>query len=203
VSFTKEDAERAASYAANAQREALRGSAQSMDDFLRGLGMEVRFGPVGTLELERSTQLINKTNQFNLTTVRRTQDEIEALAGAKDALVLGMDIKDKYGDYGLVGVSILKKQNKTCLIDTLLMSCRVLGRGAEATFLAKLAEAAKSLGCDEMRGKYIPTPKNAMVKDLYQRFNFTHDAKTGEWVVKIAEAPKTPAHIDAALKLTG
>lgn len=173
----------------------------SEEDFRKSLNLRIDVFAAQKQHLARVTQLINKTNQFNLTTLRRTQDEVEALADANDALVLGMDIKDKYGDYGLVGVTILKKQNKTCIIDTLLMSCRVLGRGAEATFIAKMAEAAKTLGCDEMRGKYIPTQKNAMVKDLYQRFNFTHDAKTDDWVVKIAEAPSTPAHIDAALRL--
>jgi FkbH-like protein len=173
----------------------------SEDDFRKSLNLRIDVFAAQKQHIARVTQLINKTNQFNLTTLRRTQDEVEALAEDKNALVLGMDIKDKYGDYGLVGVTILKKQNKACVIDTLLMSCRVLGRGAEATFIAKMAEAAKTLGCDEMRGKYIPTQKNAMVKDLYQRFNFTHDAKTDEWVVKIAEAPATPAHIDAALRL--
>jgi FkbH-like protein len=152
--------------------------------------------------LSRVTQLINKTNQFNLTTIRRTQDEVEALTASRDALVLGMHISDKYGDYGLVGVSILKKENTTCVIDTLLMSCRVLGRGAEDTFIAKLAEAARTLDCDELRGKYIATPKNAMVKDLYGRFNFSRVGETYEWTVKIKEAPQSPEHIDAALRLS-
>jgi FkbH-like protein len=186
------------------QADGIRQQAQetmSEDDFRKSLNLKIDVFAAQPQHLARVTQLINKTNQFNLTTVRRTQDEVEALVEANDALVLGMDIKDKYGDYGLVGVSILQKKAKACVIDTLLMSCRVLGRGAEATFIAKLAEAAKSLGCDEMRGKYIPTQKNAMVKDLYQRFNFRHDAATDEWVVKLAEAPQTPAHIDAALRL--
>ena len=65
----------------------------------------------------------------------------------------------------------------------------------------ELAEAAKTLDCDEVRGKYIPTGKNAMVKDLYQRFNFRHDPQSDEWVVKIAEAPQTPEHIEVALHL--
>jgi FkbH-like protein len=173
----------------------------SEDDFRRSLNLTIDVFATQKQHLARVTQLINKTNQFNLTTIRRTQDEVEALAVSKDALVLGMDIRDKYGDYGLVGVGILRTENKTCLIDTLLMSCRVLGRGAEDTFIAKLAEAATTLGCDEMRGKYIPTPKNAMVADLYQRFNFRHDARTDEWSVKLAEAPQTPAHIHATLSL--
>ena len=197
---TDEDRRRTEMMAAdNIRQQAQEG--MSEEDFRKSLNLKIDVFAAQKQHLARVTQLINKTNQFNLTTVRRTQDEVEALAEAKDALVLGMDIKDKYGDYGLVGVSILKKQSKVCVIDTLLMSCRVLGRGAEATFIAKLAEAATSLGCDEMRGKYIPTQKNAMVKDLYQRFNFRHDAATDEWVVRLAEAPKTPAHIDAALRL--
>ena len=82
------------------------------------------------------------------------------------------------------------------------MSCRVLGRGAEDTFIAKLAEAAKTLDCDEMRGKYIPTNKNAMVKDLYKRFKFIYDSQTDEWIVNLSNAPQTPAHIDVELRLS-
>jgi len=164
----------------------------SEEEFRKSLNLKIDVFAAQKQHLARVTQLINKSNQFNLTTVRRTQDEVEALSIAKDALVLGMDIKDKYGDYGLVGVSILKKEDKACIIDTLLMSCRVLGRGAEDTFIAKLAEAAKTLDCDEMRGKYIPTNKNAMVKDLYKRFKFIYDSQTDEWIVNLSNAPQTP-----------
>jgi FkbH-like protein len=173
----------------------------SEDEFRKSLNLKIDIFSMQKQHLARVTQLINKTNQFNLTTIRRTQDEVEAFAVSKDALVMGMDIKDKYGDYGLVGVAILEKRNRTCVIDTLLMSCRVLGRGAEDTFIAKLAEAARTLDCDEMRGMYIPSAKNAMVKNLYQRFNFSHDAETDEWIVKLSEAPQTPEHIDATLSL--
>lgn len=197
---TDEDRRRAEMMAADNIRQQAQ-ETMSEDDFRKSLNLKIDVFAAQKQHLARITQLINKTNQFNLTTLRRTQDEVEAFADSKDTLVLGMDIKDKYGDYGLVGVAILKKQNKVCIIDTLLMSCRVLGRGAEATFIAKLAEAAKTLNCDELRGKYIPTQKNAMVKDLYQRFDFQHDKATDEWVVKLVAAPKTPAHIDASLRL--
>src|SRR5262245_55233086 len=145
--------------------------------------------------------MINKTNQFNLTTIRRTQEEVEALGTCKDALVLAMDVRDKYGDYGLVGVSILKKQNRTCIIDTLLMSCRVLGRGVEDTFLAKLGEAARKLGLDQRSGRYMPTAKNPMFKDLYHRFNFKYEPDTDAWVVNLSEAPASPQYVHAALRL--
>jgi len=197
---TDEDRRRTEMMAADNIRQETQ-ETMSEEDFRKSLNLKIDVFAAQKQHLARVTQLINKTNQFNLTTVRRTQDEVEALSIAKEALVLGMDIKDKYGDYGLVGVSILKKEDKTCVIDTLLMSCRVLGRGAEDTFIAKLAEAAKTLDCDEMRGKYIPTGKNAMVKDLYQRFNFSHDSKTNDWIVHLSKAPKTPEHIDAVLRL--
>jgi FkbH-like protein len=188
------------------QTDGLRQQAQdtmSEEDFRKSLQLRIDVFAAQKQHLARVTQLINKTNQFNLTTVRRSQAEVEALAGQKNALVLGMNIRDKYGDYGLVGAAVLKKDGKACVIDTLLMSCRVLGRGVEATFLSKLAEAAASLGCEELRGQYIPTPKNGMVKDLYAKSGFKQDAGSGDWAIRLAEAPRTPAHIEASLKLAG
>jgi FkbH-like protein len=173
----------------------------SEEEFRKSLNLRIEVFAAQKQHFARVTQLINKTNQFNLTTVRRTQDEVEELAASKDALVLGMDIKDKYGEYGLVGIAILRKQDKICLIDTLLMSCRVLGRGAEDTFVAKLAEAAKILECSEMRGKYVPTAKNGMVKDLYKRFNFSYDSQSDEWVAPLSDVPKAPEHIDVSLRI--
>ena len=197
---TDEDRRRTEMMAADNIRQETQ-ETMSEEEFRKSLNLKIDVFAAQKQHLARVTQLINKTNQFTMTTIRRTQDEVEALANSKDAFVLGMDIKDKYGDYGLVGVAILKKENKSCVIDTLLMSCRVLGRGAEDTFIAKIAEAAKTLDCDEMRGKYIPTAKNGMVKDLYQRFNFCYDPPTDEWIVKLSQAPKTPEHIDALLRL--
>lgn len=198
--ITDEDRRRTEMMAADNARLEIQ-EAMSEEEFRRSLNLKIEVFAAQKQHLARVTQLINKTNQFNLTTVRRTQDEVEELVGSKDALVLGMDIKDKYGDYGLVGVTILKKKAKSCVIDTLLMSCRVLGRGAEDTLIAKLAEAAKSLGCDEIRGRYIATSKNAMVKDFYRHFNFQHEPQTDEWFVRITEAPRTPENIDAILLL--
>ena len=198
--ITDEDRRRTEMMAADSARLEIQ-EAMSEEEFRKSLNLKIEVFAAQKQHLARVTQLINKTNQFNLTTVRRTQDEVEELVGSKDALVLGMDIKDKYGDYGLVGVTILKKKAKSCVIDTLLMSCRVLGRGAEDTLIAKLAEAAKSLGCDEIRGRYIATSKNAMVKDFYRHFNFQHEPQTDEWFVRITEAPRTPENIDAILLL--
>jgi FkbH-like protein len=197
---TDEDRRRTEMMAADNIRQQTQ-ETMSEDEFRKSLNLKVDVFAVQRQHLARVTQLINKTNQFTMTTIRRTQDEVEALAMSKDALVLAMDIKDKYGEYGLVGVAILKKEHHSCVIDTLLMSCRVLGRGAEDTFIAKLAEAARTLGCSEMSGKYIPTAKNGMVKDLYKSFNFTYDSQSDQWFINLSIAPKTPDHIDAVLRL--
>ena len=200
IEVTDEDRRRTEMLAADNIRQQAQ-ETMSEEEFRKSLNLKIDVFAAEKHHLARVTQLINKTNQFNLTTIRRSLDEVEALAVAKDVLVLGMDIRDKYGDYGLVGVAILRKETNTCIIDTLLMSCRVLGRGAEHTFIAKLAEAARTLGCAEMRGRYLPTAKNAMVTDLYQRFNFAYDSQSDTWVVKLSEAPATPSHIDAVLRL--
>ncbi len=196
--LTDEDRRRTEMMSADIARQSEQ-SQMSEDDFRKSLELKIEVFATQKQHLARVTQLINKTNQFNLTTRRRTQSDVEALAMRKDALVLGMDIKDKYGDYGLVGVAIIEKQGHTCLIDTLLMSCRVLGRGAETTFLAQIAAAAKSLGCSLLRGTYIETPKNAMVKDFYSRFGFKADGDG--WSLPVAEAPAIPDHLQTPLTL--
>ncbi|MCC7036914.1 MAG: HAD-IIIC family phosphatase [Alphaproteobacteria bacterium] len=198
LQITDEDRKRTEMMAADQQRSAVQ-ETMSEEDFRKSLQLKIDIFAAEKQHLARITQLVNKTNQFNLTTIRRTQDEIEQLAASQDSLVLGMTIADKYGDYGLVGVAILSKNGTTADIDTLLMSCRVLGRGAEETFIAQLAAAAASLGCTGLRGKYIATAKNDMVKDLYARFKFATDGDG--WILKTADAAGIPAHIDASLRL--
>ena len=145
--------------------------------------------------IARVTQLINKTNQFNLTTIRRTQDEVEVLARSPRHRVIGMELKDKYGDYGLTGVAILEKKGEACVIDTLLMSCRILGRDAETAFISLLAAQAAAMGCDAITGQYLPTAKNALVKDLYQKHGMTYNAAQDMWSVPVALVTQVPAYI--------
>lgn len=190
--ITDEDLNRTEMMQAETTRKDLQ-ETMSEDDFRKSLGLAIDIFAAETQHIARVTQLINKTNQFNLTTRRRTQPEVEALAKDINARVLGMTIRDKYGDYGLVGAAILKKSGDVCDIDTLLMSCRVLGRGAETTLIAGIAKAAQSLGCTGLRGEYIPTAKNAMVKDLYAKHGFT--ASGGKWTLDTANAPSVPEHI--------
>lgn len=198
---TKEDRERTKMMA----QESIRKQASeqvSEEEFRAALGLKVKVFEVGSQHLARTTQLINKTNQFNLTTIRRTQDEVKALCDSPDAVVLATEIEDRYGEYGLVGVAILKKSQDAKIwdIDTFLMSCRVLGRGADTAFLAQTIDAARQKGAQTVRGKYIPTPKNRMVEDLFKRHGFSSGSGEGEWVLgneKIA----VPEYIETKLLL--
>lgn len=176
VSFTADDRQRAAQYAANAEREAMLGASESMDEFLRGLGMSVAFGPVRPVDLSRVTQLINKTNQFNPTTRRYSAEEMEAIAASSESISLRFRLLDKFGDNGLISVLILRPDTAepdVMEIDTWVMSCRVFGRELEFEAMNIAVEAARGRGVRSFRASYIPTKKNGVISDLYPRLGFT------------------------------
>jgi FkbH-like protein len=175
VSFTAEDAQRAEQYAANARREALRGAAQSMEDFLRGLEMKVTYGPVTAVDLARVTQLINKTNQFNTTGRRYSAQEVERLAADASNLMLQFRLADRLGDNGLVSAMILRPdpgRAKALEIDTWVMSCRVFGRQLEDEAMNIVVEAARARGAESLRAQYVATERNRVISGLYKTLGF-------------------------------
>lgn len=191
--ITDEDKRRTQMIRADRSRRELH-EAMSELEFRTALGLEMTVFRVGKQHLARITQLVNKTNQFNLTTIRRTVDELEALARSSDHLVLGMELKDKYGDYGLVGAAVLERKSEKCVIDTLLMSCRVLGRGAETTFIGQLAKIAADWRCTTIEGRYVATPKNAIVKDLYSTHGFAAGDERDIWRASPEKVAKSPPY---------
>jgi FkbH-like protein len=174
LGLTAEDRNRGKLYAEQAERRAFEASAQdgSLEDYLERLDIVVEFAPVDARTLTRVAQLTNKTNQFNMTTRRYTEGEILAMQAAGHDVV-AMRVADRFGDNGLVGVAILGPLSDGIKeIDTLLMSCRVMGRGVESAFVAHLAEHARAQAATSLRGRYIPTPKNAPARDCYARLGF-------------------------------
>lgn len=171
---TDEDRARGAHYAANAARVATVSEGGDLAAYLAGLDMRLvwrRFDPVG---LPRIVQLINKTNQFNLTTRRTTEDEIRALIANPHALGLQFRLVDRLGDNGMIGVVVAREtEPETHAIETWLMSCRVLGRGVEAAVLKVLAEVVAEAGGRHLVGRYRPSPKNGMVRGHYPGLGFT------------------------------
>jgi FkbH-like protein len=174
LSVTADDTERTKQYQANLQRETLQASATDLKGYLASLKMELWVKSFDRVDLKRIVQLINKTNQFNLTTRRYTEEEVAALIDAPNAIGLHFRLTDSLGDNGIIGILIarLDKADAKMTIDTWLMSCRVLGRQVESACMNILAARARNRGVTEIIGEFIPTAKNGMVKEHYQKLGF-------------------------------
>jgi FkbH-like protein len=197
VSLTAEDAERAGQYQANAARESLRASATDLDSYLRDMEMVLHWAPFDRLGLQRIVQLINKTNQFNLTTRRYTEAEVAGLLKDPDALTFQLRLVDRFGDNGIIGIVIGRKNGAGEIeLDTWLMSCRVLGRGVEKATLNIVVEEARRTGATMLRGSYRPSSKNEMVRDHYPNLGFKESAsaETGvlQWTLELDTATPFP-----------
>jgi FkbH-like protein len=174
TAVTEEDRVRSAQYQGNLQREALRASVTDLPAYLRSLEMQLKWRAFDQLGLSRTVQLINKTNQFNLTTQRYTEQDVLAIMHDPRAFGLQLRLLDRFGDNGIIAIIIGKMQNdQELLIDTWLMSCRVLGRQVEPTTLNLIAAQAQRLGAQRLLGVYSPTKKNAMVRDHYAKLGFS------------------------------
>jgi FkbH-like protein len=174
LSVTDEDRARTNQYLVNRDRQAVRTSATDINSYLRSLEMRLSWCRFDRVGLQRTVQLINKSNQFNLTTRRYTEHEVLAVMDDSRAFGLQLRLLDRFGDNGVIAVVIGRLQGDTDLyIDTWLMSCRVLGRQVEQATLNLIAQAARQLGAHRLVGHYIPTDKNRMVKDHYAKLGFT------------------------------
>lgn len=195
LDVTDEDRKRADMMRAERDREVL-GAQISHGDFLQALDLEVELFRAKTEDLGRITQLINKTNQYNLTTIRRTLDEVRVLAASDDWRLYAFRVTDRFGEYGLVGVIIaqVSPDRRRWTLDSVLMSCRVLGRGAEAALIGGLAEDARAEGAAEFVGSYIPTAKNAICKAFLPDQGFIQTGER-EWHLALTDAPAVPVHI--------
>ena len=188
---TGEDRERTRLYQANRLREELKVIATDLDGYLAGLEMELLWRQFDEIGLQRTTQLINKTNQFNLTTRRYTETEVRAVI--EDPLAFGLQLRlvDRLGDNGIISVIIGRLMGEGLLVETWLMSCRVLGRQVETATLNLVADHAKQLGARHLVGEYRPTVKNGMVRDHYQKLGFTlvteHDGDSDGSVLSVLD----------------
>ena len=179
VSFSTEDAGRAGAYASDAARAEVKATARDLGDYLASLEMRLACTPFDAVGRGRIVQLINKSNQFNLTTRRYTDAEIAALP--PDVFTTQVRLSDRFGDLGMIGVMIARPGKHLGFaaweLDSWLMSCRVLGRKVEEAMLAHLATAAKKAGIRYLVGRYVPTPKNSMVAGHYPGLGFAEIGK--------------------------
>ncbi len=168
-----EDFERGPQYRANLVREQARDSHTDLQGYLASLEMTLLWQPFDEVGLQRIVQLINKTNQFNLTTRRYTQSEVLAIMRQPGAMTLQLRLVDKFGDNGVIGVVIGGREGDAIVLDAWLMSCRVLGRQVELATLNVVAAEALRLGAARLVGTYLPTKKNGMVEDHYRKLGFS------------------------------
>ncbi len=168
-----EDRVRTARYQAQISRDAAEQTFDSYDAYLASLDMKAVVKPFASFYFARIAQLTQRSNQFNLRTVRYTEAEIAALAADERYITRYMTLSDRFGEHGLVSVVILEKRQNALFIDTWLMSCRVLRRGAEQYLFDRIVEATIAAGFDTLIGEYLPTAKNAMVSDFYAECGMT------------------------------
>ncbi|MDP9040519.1 MAG: HAD-IIIC family phosphatase, partial [Bacteroidota bacterium] len=182
ISFSNEDAERTKQYQVEAKRSVQQKSFTNEDDFLKSLNMVSLVEPFNKFNTPRVAQLSQRSNQFNLRTVRYTESDIETIASAKDIFSFSFTLEDKFGDNGMICVIILKKEDdQTLFIDTWFMSCRVLKRGMENFVLNTIAHFAREKGYTNLKGEYIETAKNEMVKNHYLHLGF--QPSDGYWLL--------------------
>jgi FkbH-like protein len=189
IAVSVEDRERTQKYHENSQRARLQESASDYTSYLASLQQKAVVKPFEEIQLDRITQLINKTNQFNLTTQRRSRSQVGALMRDAAVLTAYVRLADRFGDNGLISVFFGHKDGDELWIDEWLMSCRVLKRGVEQLLCNYVAERARDLGVTRLHGVYIPTPANKLVCDHYPSLGFTAETESNgaaHWNLELA-----------------
>jgi FkbH-like protein len=201
VRLTAEDARRSDMYAAESKAKVLRQQSSSIEDYLAGLGQRLTVSRVSPKTLARAAQMHARTNQFNLTTLRLSDADLSAMMDdtAGHAVLLG-HLADKFGDHGIVIAAVARIEGQSAEILSLLMSCRVVGRQVEGAFLGELIGLLTDRGVTRISGAFIPTAKNAMVRDFYRSQGFSEQKVDGErhlwqWTAGDMERPRS-AFID-------
>jgi FkbH-like protein len=165
---TREDARRTALYKEEFKRQELRAATLTFDDFIKNLQLEVEFAPMSGDDLRRSAQLTLRTNQFNFTTIRREEPDVQALAAGGRHEIRTVRVRDRFGDYGLVGLVIAERGTHTWDLDTFLLSCRVLGRGVEHRIVSDLGQMAAAAGARSVTMRVETTKRNTPARSFFE-----------------------------------
>ena len=186
ASYSEEDLERTKQYQQEIARTDLQKSFTNIDEYLKSLEMVSVVEAFDDFNMPRIAQLTQRSNQFNLRTVRYTEADIEQISRSAKFFTLSFNLEDKFGDHGLIGLVILEKlDDRTAFIETWIMSCRVLKRGVEEFIVNQMAHLARTNGFSRLLGEFIPSTKNNMVKDLYAQMGFS--SNSGKWELNVAD----------------
>lgn len=188
ATYSNEDNSRTKKYQEESKRNELKATHSSIDEYLKSLKMKAKLSSFDNFNVPRIAQLSQRSNQFNLRTIRYTENEISKLVSSKNHITMYCKLRDLYGDYGLISILILEKRNENLFIDTWIMSCRVLKRGVENLIFKNLVEQARKKKFKKIIGEYLPTEKNILVKDFLKDLKFKKNKN--QWVYNIANNPK-------------
>lgn len=174
VSFSGDGESRTEMYRTEAKRRSEKEVFTDIDDYLKSLEMKAKAMPFDEFHYPRIAELSQRSNQFNLRTVRYTEEDIKRIASSQEYLTIYFELSDRFGDYGLISAVIIERTGqKEGFIDTWFMSCRVLKRGMEEFIINTVVDECRKAGIERLKAQYIPTAKNGMVADIYERFGFT------------------------------
>ena len=192
--ITEEDTKRSGMYLDQKKRRELENKVGDFNEFLKQMNIEVNIQKANSFSIPRISQLTLKTNQFNLTTRRYQENEVSEFSSSNDKIVECVQVSDKFGDNGITGTYIVEKKNdEEWVIDTFLLSCRIMGRGVEEIMMNQIIEKAKSSGVKKIKGEFIPTAKNKPAENFYEKLGFKKE--NGFWIFNTANIIKRPEHI--------
>lgn len=198
LKITEEDVGRGKMYLEERQRKELEQSATNLEDFLKQLDIKILIKNANEFTIPRISQLTLKTNQFNLTTKRYQEEDIRNLAKRNDYWVGCAQIEDKFGNSGITGVFIVKKEKSEWSIDTFLLSCRIMGRKIEDGILAHILQKAMKEGVSTVRGAFTPTKKNKPCENFLSDFGFKKEGD--DWVYRLSDPIKIPDHLRCSVE---
>ena len=195
ISSSEADADRTRQYREEAGRVTLKQNYKDYNEYLKSLSMKCIVEPFSEFNFPRIAQLSQRSNQFNLRTIRYTEKDVELRANSDDYVTLTFSLKDKFGDYGLISVVAIKITKKKAFIENWFMSCRVLKRTMEEYIVNTIIQKLKEKGIEEVTGEYIRTPKNNMVSDIYSRMGFKEETPC-EFTCNLDEYNENQTFID-------
>ena len=194
LKITEEDTKRGEMYLGQKKRKELEGKIGDFNEFLKQMDIVVNVKKADSYSIPRISQLTLKTNQFNLTTKRYQEEEIAKFSSLDNKIVECVQVSDKFGDNGITGTYIVEKKNDDeWIIDTFLLSCRIMGRGVEEIMMNQIIEKAKLSGIKRLKGKFIPTSKNKPAENFYEKLGFKKENEF--WVFNTDNIMKKPEHI--------
>ena len=198
LKITKDDVQRKIMYAQEQNRQKLESSTENLNEYLKKLDIKIKIKLDNEFSISRISQLILKTNQFNLTTKRYQEEEIKEFVEDKTMIVGCSEVDDKFGENGITNVFIIKTKPNEWIIDTFLLSCRIMGRGIEEGIIGKILEIAKNKGIEKITATFIPTEKNKPAENFLKNYGFKKEKEN--WVFLLKNEIKIPDYLEVELK---